>query len=167
MWHLCARKIGKNSMRISQRQIPGIIFPSQGKPQHARHPRLKRIVLISASILAVILLLLSALTFWFIQRTLPQTTGTLAVAGLEQPVSVGRDQWGIPHITASTLHDVIFAQGYVTAQDRPFQVELNRRIAQGCLAELFGDDFVSTDAFLRTCRRIKKLSAHVIQPNLL
>src|SRR5947207_2256133 len=80
----------------------------------------------------------SAFGVWFVQRTLPQTTGTLQVSGLDGTVSVLRDTWGTPHITGNDLHDVIFAQGYVTAQDRLFQLEFNRRVAQGRLAEMFG-----------------------------
>ena len=87
-------------------------------------------------------------------HTLPQTTGTITFSGLSAPVSVLRDQWGVPHITGATLHDVAFAQGYVTAQDRLFQMEVNRRVAQGRLAELFGagpdDSLIAADKFLRT-----------------
>src|SRR5260221_2860435 len=72
----------------------------------------------------------------YVQRAQAETTGTLRVAGLQRPVSVLRDRWGVPHITANTLHDVAFAQGYVTAQDRLFQMVMNRRIAQGRLAGL-------------------------------
>ncbi|HEV2235793.1 MAG TPA: penicillin acylase family protein, partial [Ktedonobacterales bacterium] len=63
----------------------------------------------------------------FVQRTLPLTSGTLAAPGLDATVTVIRDRWGVPHITATTEHDLAFAQGYVTAQDRLFQMELNRR----------------------------------------
>ncbi len=66
-----------------------------------------------------------------------------------------RDTSGGLHVTADDLHDVIFAQGYVTAQDRLFQLEFNRRVAQGRLAEMFGAGgndrpLVDADAFLRT-----------------
>jgi penicillin amidase len=108
--------------------------------------------------LLVALLLISlfgvAFGVWFVQRTLPQTAGTLQVTGLHGTVSVLRDTWGVPHITGADLHDVIFAQGYVTAQDRLFQLEFNRRVAQGRLAEMFGPgpdrSLVDADAFLRT-----------------
>jgi penicillin amidase len=108
--------------------------------------------------LLVALLLISlfgvAFGVWFVQRTLPQTSGTLQVTGLHGTVSVLRDAWGVPHITGNDLHDVIFAQGYVTAQDRLFQLEFNRRVAQGRLAEMFGPgpdrSLVDADAFLRT-----------------
>jgi penicillin amidase len=92
--------------------------------------------------------------FVLVQRSLPQVTGTLTVGGLHNSVSVLRDQWGVPHITGADLHDVAFAQGYVTAQDRLFQMEFNRRVAQGRLAELFGagtdGSLIQADTFLRT-----------------
>ena len=124
------------------------------KPPHTWHTKLKRIALICLSSALLLLLLPGALGTWFVHRTLPQTSGTLTVAGLQHRVSVERDQWGVPHIAASTLHDVMFAQGYVTAQDRLFQMELNRRIAQGQLAQIFGagnnNEFVDADILLRT-----------------
>jgi penicillin G amidase len=105
--------------------------------------------------LLVISLIATAVGVWFVQRTLPQTSGTLQVNGLHGTVSVLRDTYGVPHITGNDLHDVIFAQGYVTAQDRLFQLEFNRRVAQGRLAEMFGTGgkdrpLVDADAFLRT-----------------
>ncbi|HEX9058260.1 MAG TPA: penicillin acylase family protein [Ktedonobacterales bacterium] len=90
----------------------------------------------------------------YVQRTLPQTSGTLSVTGLDRSVSVVRDRWGVPYITAATEHDLFFAQGYVTAQDRLFQMDVNRRTAEGRLAEIFGrgpkDSVLNTDKFLRT-----------------
>src|SRR5260370_12203382 len=107
------------------------------RPQRTWRTRLKRILLMSMSVALLLLLLLDTLDTWFVRRTLPQTSGTILAAGLQHPVSVERDQWGVPHITASTLHHALFAQGYVTAQDRLFQMELNRCIAQGSLFETF------------------------------
>ncbi len=139
-------------MRIFKERVPSRSAPTPKAFARiaSRNINIRRRVLLGLSIVMAIVLLVSTFLFWFVQRTLPQTTGTLTVQGLNQPVSVIRDQWGVPHITASNLHDVIFAQGYVTAQDRLFQMELSRRIAQGRLAELFGKDQIATDAFLRT-----------------
>jgi penicillin amidase len=90
----------------------------------------------------------------FVQRTLPLTSGTLAAPGLSAAVTVIRDRWGVPHITATTEHDLAFAQGYVTAQDRLFQMEVNRRVAEGRLAEIFGrgpdDGVLNLDRLTRT-----------------
>lgn len=84
------------------------------------------------------------------RRRLPQTTSTLAVPGLRAPVEVYRDRWGIPHLYASSMEDVCFAQGFTHAQDRLWQMELNRRTAQGRLSELFGELALDTDRTART-----------------
>ena len=69
----------------------------------------------------------------------------LDVGGLEQPVSVIRDRWGIPHITAQNEHDLFLAQGFVQAQDRLFQMDLWRRAAKGRLAQVLGSNFIDRD----------------------
>jgi len=84
------------------------------------------------------------------RRPLPQTRGTLRLRGLQAPVEVLRDEWGVPHIYAQNQDDLIFAQGYVHAQDRLWQMELNRRLAHGKLAEIFGAVALDTDRLLRT-----------------
>ncbi len=72
------------------------------------------------------------------RQSLSQLDGELAVDGLLEPVEVIRDQWGIPHIYARNDHDLFFAQGYVMAQDRLWQMEMWRRWREGRLAEIFG-----------------------------
>ncbi len=77
---------------------------------------------------------------WFYngaRSALPQLDGTISVAGLQAPVSVVRDTHGVPHITAAKLEDLFFAQGYVTAQDRLWQMDLTRRAVGGEMAEIF------------------------------
>jgi penicillin amidase len=76
---------------------------------------------------------------------LPQVDGSLTVTGLLQPVRVVRDRWGIPHITAQNTHDLFFAQGFVQAQDRLFQMDLWRRSVQGRLAQVLGPNFIDRD----------------------
>ncbi len=112
-------------------------------------------VLLGTVIGVTLLATLAATTsIWYVNRTLPQTTGTLTIKGLHSRVSVVRDTWGVPHITGDDVHDLSFAEGYVTAQDRLFQMEFNRRIAQGRLAEMFGagenNSILDTDILLRT-----------------
>jgi penicillin amidase len=84
------------------------------------------------------------------RRNLPQTDGRIKVEGLIEPVEVIRDHWGIPHIIAKNPSDLFFAQGYTHAQDRLWQMELNRRTAQGRLSEIFGDIALDTDRTVRT-----------------
>lgn len=71
--------------------------------------------------------------------TLPQVSGRLAVPGLQGEVKVYRDRFGVPHIFTENEHDLFFADGYVQAQDRLWQMELFRALATGRLAELFGE----------------------------
>jgi penicillin amidase len=80
---------------------------------------------------------------------LPQVSGALGLDGLFAPVRIVRDRWGIPHIYAQNERDLFFAQGFVQAQDRLFQMDLWRRSAQGRLSEVLGLNFVERDAATR------------------
>lgn len=104
---------------------------------------------LTAALLA--LLVLAAAGGWLWLRTaLPQTEGEIVLAGLEAPVSVTRDGYGIPHIRAESETDAHFALGFVHAQDRLWQMEMHRRIAAGRLSEIAGAATASTDIWLRT-----------------
>ena len=87
---------------------------------------------------------------WLSRKRLPQIEGKINLPGLTSAVEVLRDRWGIPHIYAKNLHDLYFAQGFVHAQDRLFQMEMNRRVARGKLSELFGELSLDTDRTART-----------------
>ncbi len=80
---------------------------------------------------------------------LSRLDGEIALAGLKEPVTVQRDRWGIAHIYAKNQHDLFFAQGYVAAQDRLFQIDIWRRQARGEMAEVFGEKYVAADRFAR------------------
>ncbi|MBN2153412.1 MAG: penicillin acylase family protein [Candidatus Lokiarchaeota archaeon] len=84
------------------------------------------------------------------KNRLPQTGGAIQVQGLSAPVEIIRDIWGIPHIYAGSDHDLFFAQGFVHAQDRLWQMELIRRTSSGTLSELLGKVALDTDRALRT-----------------
>ena len=86
------------------------------------------------------------------RAALAQTSGTLRLSGLSRPVRVLRDAWGIPHIFAETQDDLFFAQGFVAAQDRLFQMEVWRRTGEGRLAEIVGKGAVERDRFARLLR---------------
>ncbi len=73
------------------------------------------------------------------RSALPDLDGAIPVSGISGPVSVSRDSHGVPTIEAATLDDLFFAQGYITAQDRLFQMDLLRRAASGDLSEIVGD----------------------------
>ena len=100
------------------------------------------------ALLALLLIAFLAFDFWFyraVRAALPQEDGTVRVAGLSQPVTVTRDSLGIPTITAANLSDLFFAQGYITAQERLWQMDMTRRFASGDLAVILGPDFIATD----------------------
>ena len=82
--------------------------------------------------------------------SLPQLDGTQAIRGLASEVTVVRDAHGVPHIHAATLDDLLVAQGFVTASDRLFQMDLLRRHAAGELAEILGPTLVNHDRLQRT-----------------
>ncbi len=86
---------------------------------------------------------------YLLQRPLPQVDGEVRLRGLNGRVEVIRDAWGIPHVSARDEHDALFAQGYCHAQDRFWQMDLNRRLACGQLAEAFGQDALDVDRFMR------------------
>src|SRR4051812_22662595 len=71
--------------------------------------------------------------------------GTIKAPGLSADVQVIRDSWGVPHIYAQSTDDLFFAQGYVMAQDRLWQMEMWRRAAEGRLAEVVGESALARD----------------------
>ncbi|PYY23575.1 MAG: penicillin acylase family protein [Acidobacteria bacterium] len=83
------------------------------------------------------------------QKANPPIAGELKLDGLQSPVTVMRDNWGVAHIYAANQHDLFFAQGFVAAQDRLFQMELWKRAGQGRLAEVLGKFAIDRDRFAR------------------
>jgi penicillin amidase len=85
---------------------------------------------------------------WFFRaakESLPVVDGTLKLSGLAAPVIVTRDSLGVPNISAQNLHDLFFAQGFVTAQDRLWQMDMTRRYASGDLSAVLGPEYIKTD----------------------
>lgn len=94
------------------------------------------------------LLLFVAADVWFFRAakaSLPVVDGTLKFSGLNAPVIVTRDSLGVPNISARNLHDLFFAQGFVTAQDRLWQMDMTRRFASGDLSAVLGTEYIKTD----------------------
>jgi penicillin amidase len=83
------------------------------------------------------------------EAAVAQIRGSARVSGLEDVVRVQRDRWGVAHIYAGNSHDLFFAQGYVVAQDRLFQMELWKRSGQGRLAEVLGPEAIARDVNAR------------------
>ena len=101
-------------------------------------------------VLFILVLLGVALAAWFIRDPLPRLDGTVTVAGLSAPVSIRRDDRGIPHIEAQTLDDALFAEGFACAQDRLWQMDTLRRQAEGRLSEFAGPGALDVDRYMRT-----------------
>jgi penicillin amidase len=133
-------------------------------PPPRRRRRWLRIVLATLAVLVLVTVLISvAGVFWLrgaAKAALPQVDGEIHVAGLSGPVTVRRDAHGVPHIEAATQDDLFFAQGYVLAQDRLWQMDMYRRNANGELAEVLGASLVPHDraqrvlGFRKTAERI-------------
>ena len=101
---------------------------------------LRRFVNLLAAIFTLLLAAIFVIVLWFqhsARQSLAQLDGRITLAGLHAPVRVVRDVHGVPHLTASSLEDLFFAQGYVTAQDRLWQMDVTRRAMAGEMAEIF------------------------------
>lgn len=112
--------------------------------------------------------LLGAGYYWLVKRPLPQTKGELALPGLHNKVEVLRDRWGIPHIYAQNTHDLMFAQGFVHAQDRLWQMEFQRRLVAGRLSEIVGEPTIQVDRWLRilSMRRMAEQGVDLLKPEV-
>lgn len=119
--------------------------------------RLSRVLKFINSLIGLVLLAVLVSLWWFGWRPLPRTSGTVA-APLRAPASIERDSLGLPTITAESLEDLMFAQGYATAQDRLWQMESLRRAAMGTLAEVIGKAALDND---RETRSLQIGRAHV------
>ncbi|MEK9663809.1 MAG: penicillin acylase family protein [Candidatus Nanopelagicales bacterium] len=116
--------------------------------------RKRRVWLWILGTIGVVLLLLvataSSFAQWTVKRSWPQTDGQIELAGLVSTVDVVRNDLGIPTIYGDSDTDLMFAQGYVHAQDRFWEMDVRRHITAGRLSEMFGESQVPTDSFLRT-----------------
>jgi len=101
--------------------------------------------------IGIVLLAAAAAVYWFVYRVLPQTSGTIT-APVSKRVTIARDALGVPHITAASEDDAYFAQGYVAAQDRLFQMDGLRRLAGGDLSEIVGAGALELDHDSRRLR---------------
>ncbi|MGB4135127.1 MAG: penicillin acylase family protein [Microbacterium sp.] len=119
-------------------------------PARSTAARIGGVLLIVLAILLVIATACATFLAWTIQRSFPQTSGSVELEGLHSTVTVQRDDRGIPTITAGSTDDLFFAEGYTHAQDRFFEMDFRRHVTSGRVAEMFGASQAGTDAFLRT-----------------
>jgi penicillin amidase len=104
-----------------------------------------RLLAVLFGVLLLVLFCAAGWFYWTAKAALPQLDGTVKVAGLSAPVTVMRDGQGVPTLDAKALADLFFAQGYVTAQDRLWQMDVLRRYAAGDVAEIAGPDALDHD----------------------
>jgi len=109
-----------------------------------------RNLVIAGGIVVFLVVVLFGAWLWITRWPYPKTRGRITLEGLSAPVEIFRDRYGVPHIYAQTSEDLFFAQGFVHAQDRFWQMEFWRRLGSGRLSELFGEKLLETDKFLRT-----------------
>ncbi len=105
---------------------------------------------------------------WLARTRLAKTSGNLRLSGLHAPVEVIRDRWGVPHIYGQSVQDVLFAQGFVHAQDRLWQMEFQRRLVAGRLAEVLGAAALPVDRWMRilTMRRVAEREVALLRPEV-
>src|SRR5438874_6161475 len=115
------------------------------RPRVSAARTLLRILLLLVLALATATIAGLGWVYFTARSVLPQLDGSIQLAGLSAPVSVLRDAQGVPHIRAQNMRDLLFAQGYVTGQDRLWQLDITRRYASGQVAEILGPDFLRHD----------------------
>ena len=115
-------------------------------------------------VLAVVAALVAGVVV--VRKPFPQTDGEIDVPGLQSEVAVLRDGNGIPQVYADTAHDLFYAQGFVQAQDRFYEMDVRRHITSGRLSELLGEDALETDMFIRTMgwRRVAEKELSMLSP---
>lgn len=123
--------------------------------------RIGRIAFLVVAGIVVVAVAAAFFVTWTIQRSFPQTAGALELDGLKAEVTVQRDDLGVPTITADSTDDLFYAQGFVHAQDRFFEMDFRRHVTAGRVAEMFGESQAATDAFLRTLGWRKVAEAEV------
>ncbi len=129
-------------------------------------PNRLRVVLGALGTSVVLLLAIVVFLYYLITKSYPVTSGTVEVQGIQAEVKIYRDDYGIPHIIATSEYDAYFAVGYVHAQDRLWQMELIRRAGQGRLSEVLGGPALKIDKMFRTLgiwRQVQKTSSTIDQ----
>jgi penicillin G amidase len=121
----------------------------------AQRSRLFRRIAVILTTLVILFAIIGFVTarHWLRQTmsdSLPQLDGSVSLPGLSAPVTIQRDAHGVPHIRAASLDDLLLAQGFVTAQDRLWQMDSLRRHASGTLAEILGPNLLAHDRLQRT-----------------
>ena len=127
--------------------------------------RLNRLLKYLNVLIGLFVVVIIALIYWFAVRPLPKTSGAIRVP-IGQSATATRDDLGVPHIKAATVEDALFVQGYVTAQDRLWQMDIQRRAAAGQLSEVIGRATLELDREARKLRlrRLAEEHARALPP---
>jgi penicillin amidase len=110
----------------------------------------QKILVGAVSVVVLVLLVLAGVAYHLITKSFPQTSGSVSIRGLQSEVTVFRDEYGVPHLFASSDRDGYFAVGYTHAQERLWQMELIRRAGMGRLSEILGEPALVPDKMFRT-----------------
>src|SRR6266702_2739704 len=135
--------------------VPDEPLTPQEAAQQANRRRLFRRTAVILTTLVILFAIIGLVTarHWLRQTmsdSLPQLDGSVTIPGLSAPVTIQRDAHGVPPIRAASLDDLLLAQGFVTAQDRLWQMDSLRRHASGTLAEILGPGLLAHDRLQRT-----------------
>src|SRR3954452_14519689 len=130
--------------------MAAVSFTANASVSWRERPKALRWAVYVAVVLVLALIAATVVAVVTVRRSFPQTDGRIDVPGLGSEVRVVRDSFGVPQIYADTSHDLFFAQGYVQAQDRFYEMDVRRHIVSGRLSEMFGDKTLATDKVVRT-----------------
>lgn len=158
------------SSQSSSQEEPRL--PLRPSPPVRKRKFLRRAVYTAVSLILLAVLGLLTAAIWLrhsMRAALPQIDGTLSVSGLTALVTVTRNAQGVPSIHAANVDDLLFAQGFITAQDRLWQMDMLRRHAAGELAEVLGPGFVEHDRRQRylQLRAVADKAAETLPPDQL
>ena len=132
-------------------------------------PRAARWTTYAVVLLVLLLVAVLVAGVTVVRRPFPTTSGDIEVPGLSAEVEVIRDQNGVPQVYADTAEDLFYAQGFVQAQDRFFEMDFRRHVTAGRLAELLGRDALDADKYIRTMgwRRVAEQELSLLSPDTL
>ena len=145
--------VDDDDQRYEQQPVTGVAFHVYWAATHASVQcplvRLNRLLKYLNVLIGLFVVVIIALIYWFAVRPLPKTSGAIQFLS-DRPATATRDDLGVPHIKAATIEDALFVQGYVTAQDRLWQMDIMRRAAAGELSEVIGRATIELDREARS-----------------
>ena len=123
----------------------------------------RKLMLYFVLILVAGVIFISGGGWFYLSGLLPDIDGSLVTSKVKAKTQITRDKWGVPHITAENGKDAYFALGFTLAQDRLFQMELQRRVARGELAQILGPKLLNVDKMFRTLMLRHRAEAYLAE----